>query len=196
MTLRLAAGLAATLALVAGILLLRPSTPPVPREVDIMSGLVNDFVVPMGDLIVTSRPSDCRTDGVTKAAVPAALFARFLQANRVDEAFDLTVFADRLRLGDAADEQDQSPRRLYAMSRAPVVSISRAGFRQDDALVCVEVFASQERAFFVLLSRGNRAWSVVRELTAWEAPEPENFSRSEIDDEPLFAPRPRRPVTD
>ena len=40
-----------------------PQSPPVER--DVMRKLLTSFVLPMGDLSIVSRPSDCRTDGQT-----------------------------------------------------------------------------------------------------------------------------------
>ena len=154
-----------------------------------MSSLFAGFVLPMGDVVVISRPSDCRSEGVMKEAVPAALFEQFLTANRGDEGFDLSRFSDRVRF---VDDPDASPRNLRAEFGAPVISISRAGYRSEDALVCVEVFASEERAFFVLLDRDHEGWRTAREMTAWRAPRPEALDSEKGEEEALFVPRPSR----
>ena len=185
MTFRLAVGLVALLLLVAGILLLRPSPLPAAREIDVMASLVTHFIAPLGDVPVASAASDCRTGGVTRAVVPAALFDEFVRANGGAEPFDLAPFRERLRLA-GSEIADATGR-----SGAPVVSVSRAGILEDDALVCVEVFGREDRAFFVLLRRDHEgAWTVARELTAWEAPEDPDTDPDAVDDEPLFLPRP------
>ena len=185
MTFRLAVGMVALLLLVAGILLLRPSPLPAAREIDVMASLVTHFIAPMGDVPVTSAPSDCRTRGVTRAVVPAALFDEFVQANGGLEPFDLAPFGRKLQLADPEFT------RAHGRSGAPVVSISRAGILEDDALVCVEVFGREDRAFFVLLRRDHEgAWAVARELTAWEAAEDPDTDADVSNDEPLFLPRP------
>ena len=186
MKFRLAAGAAVVLIFAAGIYLMRPAPLGPPREADIMASLFAGFVLPMGDVVVLSRPSDCRTEGVMKEAVPAALFEQFLGANSGDEGFDFSLFSDRVRF---VDDPDASPWSLRAEFNAPVVSISRAGYRNEDALVCVEVFAREERAFFVLLDRDHEGWRTAREMIAWRAPRPEALDASEADEEPLFAPR-------
>ena len=152
-----------------------------------MASLVAGFILPMGDVAVISRPSDCRSEGVMKEAVPAALFEQFLDANRSDKGLDLSRFSDRVRF---VDDPDASPWNLRAELGAPVISISRAGFRNEDALVCVEVFASEERAFFVLLDRDHEGWRTAREITAWRAPKPEALDSGAVEEEPLFQPRP------
>ena len=184
--LRLAAGAALVLLFAAGIYLMRPPPLGPPRETDIMASLFAGFVSPMGDVVVISRPSDCRSEGVMKEAVPAALFERFLAANRGDGGFDLSALSDRVHF---VDDPNASPWALRAEFGAPVISISRAGFRDKDALVCVEVFAGEERAFFVLLVRDHEGWHTSREMTAWRAPKPESLD-SGAAEEPLFVPRP------
>ena len=88
------------------------------------------------------------------------------------------------------DDPDASPRNLRADFGAPVISISRAGYRNEDALACVEVLANEERAFFVLLERDHEGWRAAKEMTAWRAPKPEAFDADGAEEEPLFAPRP------
>jgi hypothetical protein len=184
---RLAAGVAIVLIFAGGIYLMRPPPLEPPREADIMATLVTGFVSSMGDAVVISRPSDCRSGGVMKEAVPAALFDQFLAANSGDKGFDFSHFSDRVHF---ANDPDASPGSLRAEFGAPVVSISRAGYRNEDALVCVEVFAREERAFFVLLDRDHEGWRATREMTAWRAPRPEALDEAEADEEPLFLPRP------
>ena len=151
-----------------------------------MSSLLAEFVVPMGEVVVIGRPSDCRTGGVMKEAVPAALFERFLAANSGDEGFDFSGLSHRVRF---VGDPDASPWRLRAEFGVPVIAVSRAGYRNEDALVCVEVFAGEERAFFVMLDRDHEGWRTAREITAWRAPRPEALG-GETEPEPLFAPRP------
>ena len=152
-----------------------------------MAALLAEFVSPLGDVAVISRPSDCRSEGVMKEAVPAALFERFLVANSGDTGFHLASSSDVLHF---VDDPDASPSSLRAEFGVPVISISRAGYRLEDALVCVEIFAREERGFFVLLIRDHDGWHTSREMTAWRAPRPEALDAGESDPEPLFAPRP------
>ena len=184
---KLAAGAALVVIFATGIYLLRPPPLAPPREADIMASLVVGFVSPMGDVVVISRPSDCRSDGIMKEAVPAALFEQFLTANSGDKGFDFSQFSDRAHF---VDDPHASPWRLRAEFGVPVVSISRAGYRNEDALVCVEVFAGEQRTFFVLLERDHEGWHAAREMTAWRAPRPQAPDAAEPDAEPLFAPRP------
>lgn len=174
--------LAVLLVLAGGILLLRPGPMPEPREIDVLSSLVTQFVGPLGDVSVASAASDCRTDGETRAVLPAALFQAFLAANARAEPFDLTPFAHRVQVLPAG--ADDGPSGTF-------VSVSRAGLLGNDALVCVEVFGREERAFFVVLRRDHDGvWGVTRELTAWETPEGPETGSSAVEEEPLFLPRP------
>ena len=89
MTFRLGVALAVLLVLVGGILLLRPGPLPAPREADVVSTLVAQFIAPLGDVPVASAASDCRTEGETRASLPAELFEAFLAANANAEAKSL-----------------------------------------------------------------------------------------------------------
>ena len=187
MKFKIAAAAALLLIFAAGIYLMRPPPLEPPREADVMAALLAEFVSPLGDVAVISRPSDCRSEGVMKEAVPAALFERFLVANSGDTGFDLASSSDVLHF---VDDPDASPSSLRAEFGVAVISISRVGYRLEDALVCVEIFAREERGFFVLLDRDQEGWHTSREMTAWRAPRPETLDAGEADPEPLFAPRP------
>ena len=186
---RLAAGAALILIFATGIYLMRPPPLAPPREADIMGTLLAGTVSPLGDVVVISRPSDCRTEGVMKEAVPAALFERFLAANRADAGFGFSHFSEVVRF---VDDPDKSPWRLRAEFGAQVVSVSRAGYRDKDALVCVEIFAGEERGFFLMLGRNQEGWHTAREITAWREPRPEVPDADQTETEPLFVPRPSR----
>ena len=151
---------------------------PPATEDDVLAALARDFLVPMGDVLVAGWPSDCRTDGETDAPVEAALVAAFLNANETADAVHLRhAGATGLRL-DAGGEH---PRVLSATYAEPVVAVSRAGLLGDDALVCVEVYGVQERAFFVVLRRRpTGAWSVHSELEVWSELPPEELPDGEL----------------
>ena len=130
----------------------------------------------MGDLSIVSRPSDCRTDGQTSLAVPLGLFDAFLKANdEQSDDFDLSEFGERVTTTSG------HPRRLYLRNRKPVVSISRAGMTTNDALICVEVYAREERAFFVFLRREESTWRLAGEVVSWEEPEEEDLTEDPED---------------
>ena len=176
------------LVLAAGILLLRPGAMPPPKEADVMASLGRAVLAPMGDVVVVSEPSDCRSEGVAKASLPAALFRSFLEANGTSaQALDLAEMAHAPP--PAPEHANLSPAVMAGAVGKPVVAVSRAGMLEAQALVCIEVFAAVDRAFFVVLARGHeRPWSVQRELLAWESERP--VATSVSDDEPLFLPRP------
>lgn len=146
-----------------------PELPP-PTEFEIMQSVAREYVLPLGQLPVVSRPSDCRTAGETKAALPAELFAAFLAANeRKAGAFDLARAAPKLLMDHSGDP----PRRIAARGATPVLLISRAGLVNDQALVCMEVFGTEERSFFLLLERNHAGdWHVYSELEAWREAKP------------------------
>ena len=147
---------------------------PPATEQDIHDALARDFLVPMGDVLVAGWPSDCRTAGETDAPVEADLFLAFLRAN--EEAGPPNL-APRLRL----DASGRHPRSVRAERAEPVVAVSRAGMAGDAALVCVEVFGVQERAFFVLLRRTPAGdWAVQTELEVWAELPPEELPDGEL----------------
>ena len=137
---------------------------PAPREQDVAQALAEDFLAPLGALVV-SQASDCGSDGETAAALPASLFAAFLAANAAATGgLDFGPEAARLRI----DDSGIPPRRLRAEHRAPVVAVSRIGIDHDSALACVEVYGVQERGFFLLLNRDHTgAWALKSEVEAW-----------------------------
>lgn len=150
-----------------------------------MAGLARDVLAPMGDVLAVSEPSDCRSGGVAKASLPASLFGRFVAANGATaQPFQLAGTEPV-----PPEYADLPPALLASAVDKPVVALSRAGMMEREALVCMELFATHDRGFFVQLTRGHqRPWSVARELPAWQEESPRSMPAS--DDEPLFAPRP------
>lgn len=155
----------ARLAVVAALLLGCAAERPPPREQDVVRALVEDFLAPMGDVLVVGARSDCNSASETEAALPAPLFAAFLNANAPGaSALDLRPHAARLRV----DASAASPRALRAEHREPVVALSRAGIAGSQAVVCVEVFGVKERGFFLLLARDHAGeWMPKSEIEAW-----------------------------
>ena len=49
------------------------------------------------------------------------------------------------------------------------------------ALVCVEVYAQEERAFFVFLRREGSTWRLAGEVVSWEEPEEEDLTEDPED---------------
>ena len=161
---------------------------PPPREQDVVRALVDDFLAPMGDVLVVGTRSDCNSAGETDAAVPATLFAAFLNANApVSTALDLRPHASRLRV----DGSGASPYALRAKHREPVVALSRVGIAGSQAIVCVEVFGVQERGFFLLLARDRAGeWMPTSEVVAWRPdPAPKAIEPEELPDGTLYERR-------
>ena len=135
--------------------------------------LGDDFLPALGDVVVVSRPSDCGTDGETSAPIAADLFAAFLAANTDSSpSLDLAALAPKLRV----DTSGLSPRALHFRQRRVVVALSRVGIVGSAALVCVELFATEERGFFLVLAHDGRgAWTLRTELEAWRRDAPEEL---------------------
>lgn len=146
-----------------------------PTEADAAKALVASFLRPIGDVLMTSAPSDCRTDAETDAPIPAALFGAFLVANEGAEPLGLEAF------GGLRVDGSGAPARIVSAERGePVISVSRIGLTGNQALVCIEVFGAQERAFFVLLERAGGAWAVRSEIEVWSELPPEELPDGEL----------------
>ena len=151
-----------------------------PAEQDVLDALTADFLAPMGNVLIANWPSDCRTEGETDAAVEATLFAAFLTANE-DAEGTTRVGAAGAGTSLRVDTSGLPPRVLSAQRREPVVAVSRVGVQDDRALVCVEVFGVQERAFFVLLDHeGGGRWSTRTELAVWAELPPEELPDGQL----------------
>lgn len=174
---------------IGGLWLWPPALPP-PNETDVMAALLRDVVQPTRAALVVSEPSDCHSRGEAKAALPADLFRRFLDANGTEsQAFNLAPLAQASQLPDGPDAGKAAPL-LYAATGRPVIALSRAGLEVAEALVCVTVFGDRDRAFFAVLARGHDSgWALAREVLAWES-ESLGGVVPAPSDEPLFLPRP------
>ena len=189
LSIRLALG--GLLALLAVGAWLWPAALPAPREADVLAALLRGAKLPAAGAFVVSEPSDCRSGGETKAALPARLFGNFLGANGAGaQAFDLAPLAAASQLPPKA-HAGKPAAALRAATARPVIAMSRAGLTDAEALVCITVFGKRQRAFFAVLtrSRGQPRWALARELSAWRE-EPELAAASAAVDEPLFSPRP------
>ena len=137
--------------------------PPPPREQDVVDVLVDSVIARMGKVVVASRPSDCRG---TKVAVPPAAWAAYRAANAADAGgLDLDRHVTRLVLDTSGAEAET----IRARRGMPVVSLSRVGLAEDDALLCVEIFGAGDRGYYLLFRRdGGGEWALKSELAAWE----------------------------
>ena len=148
-------------------------------ETDVIKSLLSSEMFASPDVLITSRPSDCRTEGVVKGSTTAALYSEFLHANSDNEGgIDLYRYRPRQRYV----QNEKGPMEWYREVGKPVVAISRAGLSDDRALVCIEIFARHEQAFFITLRHsGNDLWLVENEVLVWEAERerlPEEFPES------------------
>ena len=147
---------------------------PPPSESQVVRFVVDDHLQRLGDVMMALAPSDCGTAGETGSAIPAALFSALLAVNDAGLAgLDAAALPPRLRV-----DGDLAPRLLSARRGEPVVALSRAGINGNAALICVEVFAAEERGFFLLLERDGRGqWSVRSEFEAWSEGDPPPWER-------------------
>ena len=136
---------------------------PPPREQDVVDVLVDSVLARMGEVVVASRPSDCRG---TKVAVPPAAWAAYRAAN-ADDAGGLDI--DRYVARLLVDTSGAEPETIRARRGMPVVSLSRVGLAGNDALLCVEIYGAGDRGYYLLFRRDGRGnWALKSELAAWE----------------------------
>ena len=170
--------------LLAAYALLAPgcSEAPPTREQDVLQTLIRDVVVPMGKVVVVTRPSDCRQ---AKQALPAEVWTAFLEANAPGaDGLELDAHAARL----VVDESGTPPNLIRARRRQPVVALSRIGLAGDQALMCIEVYGAEDRGYYVLFGRDGRGhWSPQAEFVAWsEAAEAWELEPEELPDGQVY----------
>ena len=150
-------------------------------EVDIMKSILASEMFGISEILIASRPSDCRTQGSVRGSIEAGLYEAYLKANATTAgSIDLYRYRPRQRYVDSSKE----PIQWYRELGKPVASISRAGIEKDRALVCVDIFADHEQSYLVILRHsGSRVWLVESEVLIWEEERelpPEEFPESNI----------------
>ena len=140
-------------------------------EEDVLVSLLQDDMFASGDVLLTSNPSDCRTRGTAKGNIGAKLYEAFSLANSENadsRQFDLLAHNPVQRVVD----NSKTPVDWYYAERIPVVSISRVGIADREALVCVEIHSSRPVSYFVkLIRRTAKFWEVTQESIVWQAEE-------------------------
>lgn len=170
-----------TLVLVALLTAACSEAPPA-SEQEVLETLVREVVVPMGEVVVVSRASDCRQ---AKQAVPAEVWPAFLEANAPGKGgLELAAHAARLVVDDSGD----APSLIRTRRRQPVVALSRIGLAHETALMCIEVYGAEDRGYYVVFGRdGTGNWSARAEYTAWsEAAEEWELEPEELPDGQVY----------
>lgn len=134
-------------------------------ETDVLKSLLTSEIFVVPDILIASRPSDCRTQGLVRGTIGASLFAAFQQANSRDaESLALYRYRPRQRYVDDTKE----PAQWYRELGQPVVSISRAGIDGDRALICIDIYANREQSYLITLRHlGETAWAVENQTLIW-----------------------------
>lgn len=134
-------------------------------ETDVLKSLLASEIFVVPDILIASRPSDCRTQGVVRGTISASLFEAFQRANSRDaESVALYRYRPRQRYVDESKE----PVQWYRELGQPVVSISRAGIDGDRALVCIDIYANREQSYLITMHHmGETAWAVENQTLIW-----------------------------
>ena len=145
-------------------------------ETDVLKSLLASKMFALPNILIASRPSDCRTAGVVRGTIDASLYEAFVEANS-SNAGSLDLYRYRLRQRFVDDSKE--PIRWYHELHRPVASISRVGIDGDRALVCIDIYADHEQSFLITMRHmGATAWAVADQTLVWE--EERELPREEI----------------
>lgn len=135
-------------------------------EKDIARSLLSTPLFEQGDMVVTNQSSQCQSSSDVKGNIPASLLEAFRSANQESLGkLELHRFQKERRIVDAS----RSPDRWYLELKKPVMSISNPGIVNNQALVCLELYAQSSRGMFVVLEfAGADYWRLVRTELAWQ----------------------------
>ena len=133
--------------------------------------LLDSRLMAKDGLLLTSELSYCRIDGPTEIVMADGLHTAFKQANESGNTpLDLNNFRTRHERLD----HSKSARQWFYERGKPVISISRFGIVENDAVVCVHMHTDIERAIFVYLKRkAGDEWEITSQELAWESPKEE-----------------------
>ena len=115
--------------------------------------------------MVTNQTSQCRSEADVKGSISADLIEAFRSANEDSIGkLELHRFQKERRVVDAS----KSANDWYLDLKVPVMSISNPGIVENQALICLELYARNSRGLFVLLEfAGADYWRMVRNELAW-----------------------------
>lgn len=139
-------------------------TPTVER--DIAKSLLASPLFQRGDFAITNQPSRCRSSGEVKGNVSAGLYEALQLANDTDSGdLELHRFQKERRVLD----ETRTPLQWFSEIKRPVMAISNVGVVENQALVCLELYATSSRGMFVTLEHaGADYWRMVANESAWE----------------------------
>ena len=139
-------------------------TPTVER--DITKSLFASPLFERGDFAITNQPSRCRSRGEVKGSVSAGLYEAFQIANDKDVG-DLQLH--RYQKERQVLDETYTPLQWFRELKRPIMAISNVGVVENQALVCLELYASSSRGMFVILEHvGADYWRMVANESVWE----------------------------
>ena len=143
------------------------TAPPLTEEQAVQQ-LLDSRLMAKDDLFLTSELSQCRIDGPTEIVMADGLFTSFKQANDLaNTPLDLTHFRTRHERLD----HSKTARQWYYEKGSAVISISRFGIVENDAVVCLHIHTDIERAIFVYFTRkSGEEWILGEQELVWESP--------------------------
>lgn len=146
------------------------SAPPLTEEQAVQL-LLNSRLMAREGLSLTSELSNCRIDGPTEIVMAEGLFTSFKEANDLrNSPLDLNHFRTKHERLD----HSKTARQWYYEKGSPVISISRFGIVENDAVVCLHMHTDKERAIFVYLKRkSGEEWILGQQELVWESPSDE-----------------------
>ena len=117
------------------------------------------------------------------SGLPLLLHEAYLLANATDSTpIDLRQFTFRESID--IESRDLEPSRVRISTRSPVITVARVGILQDQAVVCVQIYAKNPVAYFVTLDRVDATrWRLANQFVAWKPDE--ELTPEEFADDPL-----------
>lgn len=145
-------------------------------ERDIAQSLLASPLFQRGDFAITNQPSRCRMGDEVKGGISAGLYQSFQMANDTDTG-DLQLH--RYQKERQILDESRTARQWFLEMKRPVMAVSNVGVYDEQALVCLELYATNSRGMFVTLEHvGADYWRMVADEQTWE----------EIDEKPEEIP--------
>ena len=152
---------------------------PKPSEHDVLKSFFASPWLPESEFTLTSVVSDCGTGRENTSGLPLRLHQAFLHSNTPGRTpIELGQLGLRRDINIA--DKNLTPSRVRIATGMPVITVSRVGIWEDQAVLCVRIYAENPVAYFVSLDRIDATrWKLANQFVVWEPDEellPEEFA--------------------
>ena len=119
------------------------------------------------DFSIVNQPSTCGSNLEVKGQIPAALIEKYREVNQLETPAQLDLH--RFRKEKRILGNSKSAQNWYLELKTPVMNVSNVGVLDSQALVCLELHASQGHGMFAVLEHsGADYWRIVQTETTWQ----------------------------